>query len=190
MFGSFPVGFATVFADHPRDWGGGGKDFELSLDASVKHGGKASGSIKPTVAEPEGFGTFTQGFRADQYRGKRLRFSGFVKAEDVQGVGAGLWMRIDGKTKTGLAFDNMWTRPIKGSSDWQKYAVVLDVPEDAQDVYFGVLLAGKGRIWVDDLAFDVVGKDVESTGLVTQATDREGPAEDLPNEPKNLDFER
>jgi hypothetical protein len=35
-----------------------------------------------------------QSFLPDHYAGKRVRFSGFVKAAAVQGW-AGLWMRID-----------------------------------------------------------------------------------------------
>jgi hypothetical protein len=53
-----------------------------------------------------------QVFRADDYRGKRLRLSGYVKAEKID-QWAGLWMRIDGENKT-LGFDNMENRGIRG----------------------------------------------------------------------------
>ncbi len=36
-------------------------------------------------------------------------------------------MRVDKGPKM-LAFDNMQDRPIKGASNWQRYAVVLEVP--------------------------------------------------------------
>jgi hypothetical protein len=153
-----------------------------------KHAGKSSGSVK-SAGDGSGFGTLTQAFRADAYRGKRLRMSAYVKTDGVERQ-SGLWMRIDGKAKTGLAFDNMMRRPIKGTTDWKKYEVVLDVPDDAEEIYFGFLVAGKRQGWVDDIAFDVVNHDVPSTGLKTQSSNRAGELiENLPKEPTNLDFE-
>src|SRR5262245_5038888 len=102
--------------DYPRDWGGGGQGYELRLDKNEKHGGKASGFIR-SVDPPDAnsFGTFTQAFRADDYRGKRVRMTAYAKSKDVEGW-AGLWLRIDGKEKFGLAFDNMQDRAIKGTT--------------------------------------------------------------------------
>jgi hypothetical protein len=179
-----------AYADQPTGWGGGGNGYELSRDDAEKHAGKASGCVRSTGDEAEGFGTLTQGFRADGYRGKRVRMSAYVKTDGVERQ-AGLWMRIDGKEKTGLAFDNMMTRPVKGTTDWKKYDVVLDVPDDAGEIYFGFLVAGKGRGWVDDITLEVVDKDVPTTGLDVQPTDRQGElTKDLPKEAKNLDFEQ
>jgi hypothetical protein len=61
---------------------------------------------KPAI---EGFGTLMQDFRANEYVGKRVRFSAFVKSQDLESW-AGLWMRVDqgeGATPQVLAFDNM-----------------------------------------------------------------------------------
>jgi len=175
-----------AYADRPKGWGGGGEGYELSRDDTEKHARKASGCVRSTGDGTDGFGTLTQAFRADGYRGKRLRMTAYVKTDGVE-RNTGLWMRIDGKEKTGLAFDNMMGRPIKGTTDWKKYEVVLDVPDE---IFFGLLVAGKGRGWVDDIAFEVVDKNVPTTGLEIQPMDREGElTKDLPKEPKNLDFE-
>ena len=85
-----------------------------------------------------------QNVQADHYLGKRVRFSAFVKTERAQ-EWAGLWMRVDKGTQT-AAFDNMHDRPITASTNWQKYDVVLDVPEDATGISFGVLLSGSGEV--------------------------------------------
>jgi hypothetical protein len=177
-------------ADQPKGWGGGGDGYELSRNEAEKHAGKASGSVKSTGEGAEGFGTLTQAFAADTYRGKRLRMTAYVKTDGVEGW-SGLWMRIDGKEKTGLAFDNMMGRPVKGTTDWKKYEVVLDVPEEAEAIFFGYLVAGKGQGWVDDIVFAVVNKDIDTTGVETAPRDREGdPIKGLSKEPKNLDFEQ
>src|SRR4051812_11958781 len=67
-------------AQPPADWFGGGEGYERSLDAAEKHGGKSSGSLKSTGDEANGFGTLLQFFKAEKYRGKRLRLSAFVKS--------------------------------------------------------------------------------------------------------------
>jgi hypothetical protein len=59
----------------------------------------------------------------------------------------------------------MQDRAIEGTIDWKKYEIVLDVPEGSVDIAFGILLDGKGQAWVDDLQFDVVGKDVQTMDM-------------------------
>lgn len=179
---------ATAYADVAPGWGGGGEGYDLSADTTVKHGGKASGAIQ-SGAQPGVFASLTQGFAADDYRGKRLRMTAFVRSKEIDGW-TGLWMRIDGKDKTGLAFDNMSDRQIKGTTDWQSYAVVLDVPQEAEQIYFGVLLAGKGQVWVDDFKLEAVGQDVKTTGMELPSMARQGEAPKLPKSPANLDFEQ
>ena len=93
-------------------------------------------------------------------------------------------MRVDGAKKDEtLAFDNMQDRAIKGTTDWKKYEIVLDVPENSEMVAFGLLLSGKGQVWMDDLQFEVVGKDVPTTGRATGAASQAAKA------PLNLNFE-
>ncbi|MCI0360314.1 MAG: hypothetical protein L0211_17705 [Planctomycetaceae bacterium] len=182
------LGASTARAEFPSGWGGGGKGYELVRDTDAKHGGTASGAIR-SAADADGFGTFTQGVQAAKYRGKRVRLSGWIKADGVAGW-SGLWMRVDGKEKTALAFDNMNDRAVKDTSDWTQFQVVLEVPDAAEQIYFGCLLAGKGKVWVDDLALDVVGNDVAVTGKALDGAPRQGAPAELPAEPANLDFER
>ena len=111
----------------------------------------------------DGFGTIMQSFKPTSYLGKRVRLSGYIKSKDVSGW-AGMWLRIDGQDKTQpLAFDNMHGRPIKGTNAWSKYEIVLDAPETSTDFAFGVLQAGTGEVWLDDLQFEIVDKSVPLT---------------------------
>lgn len=168
----------------PKNWfhaGSQPKDYEMSVDRQIAHGGKASASLKCVAAHPSGFGTLMQTFKADTYRGQRVRLIGYVRADKVADW-AGLWMRVDGPGGVVLAFDNMQDRAIKATSDWQPYDIVLDVPASAQEIAFGLLLSGKGEAWMDDLKFDVVGKDVPVTGQKLDNTAKIAPA--------NLDFEQ
>lgn len=171
--GKLPGGWLAA-GDNPADYG-------MGVDPTVAHGGKASGYIKSRVSGPKGFGTLMQTFKADEYRGKRVRMSGYVKAEKVEDW-AGLWMRVDGPEGKMLGFDNMQNRPIRGTTDWKKYDIVVDVPAASLGIAFGLLLAGQGQAWVDDIQFGVVGKDVATTN--PEETTKESP-----RQPQNLRFE-
>jgi hypothetical protein len=170
------VAHATV----PRGWflaGSKPAQYEAGMDAEQVHQGHSSALLKSKTQSVDGFGTLMQSVRATQCKGKRVRFSGFVKSQEV-GSWAGLWMRVD-QGKDMIAFDNMQDRPIKGTTDWQRYDVVLSVPEDSTGISFGILLDGAGRVWLSSTKFDVVGSDVPETG----AGDRK-----LPDKPVNLEF--
>jgi hypothetical protein len=152
------------------------KDYVDGIDAAITYEEKKAAHLRCQVDEPGGFGTLMQSFKADHYHNKRMRFSAAVKSEGVT-EWAGLWMRVDGDDTKSLEFDNMQERPIKGDTDWQRYQVVLDVPLKGISVHFGILLAGKGQVWLSDVRFeDAPNEPTTSYG------------KQLLDEPLNLDF--
>lgn len=173
--------FTCLQASAPQGWilaGSNPANYDTGIDPQARYHDAQSAYLKSkTPVEGEmGFGTLMQSIRAEQYLGKRVRLSGFVKSDSVEGW-AGLWMRVD-KNSSMLAFDNMENRAIKGTSDWQRYEVVLAVPKDATGISFGILLAGPGRIWLNNTNFEVVETDVPITGRT------------LPDSPTNLSFQQ
>ena len=171
----------------PKGWfkaGSHPKNYEMSVDTAVKHNGKASAHIKFIGGDKaEGFGTLMQAFTADDYHGKRLRMSAWMKTENADS--AQLWMRLDGENRM-LGFDNMDNRAVKGTADWKRYEIILDVPEKTVNIAFGALVAGKGQAWVDDFQFEVVGKDVPTTNMLPP---EEMNKEQEQKQPVNLNFE-
>ncbi|MBK8906281.1 MAG: hypothetical protein IPM53_34210 [Anaerolineaceae bacterium] len=80
-------------------------------------------------------------------------------------------LRIDGIGRGNqLAVDDMSDRAPSGSTDWQQYTIVLDVPENVavSHIYYGLYLSGSGKVWLDDLQFDIVGDDVPVTDLLPE----------------------
>jgi hypothetical protein len=146
----------------------GTQGFRVGLDGSVGRSGGASGHVTAASKSPDGFGALSQIIRAEAYRGKRVRFSAYVKTRDVSG--AMLWMRVDGNGGM-LAFDNMGNRPLRGSADWTRASVVLDVPAEAEGILYGLILASGGEAWIDDASLEVVGMDVPSTNTVPATMD-------------------
>jgi hypothetical protein len=172
----------SLFAKgEPNGWVLAGKEpasYVVDIDNSQAHSGKSC-ALYASVGEPKGFGTIMQYFDPVDYRGKRLQLSGFVKSKDVKSW-AGMWMRVDGPVQgQSLAFDNMANRPIKGTNDWTRYSIVLDIPESATNLSFGVLLDGQGKLWMDDLQFQIVDNAVPTTDTLPQTK----------KAPENLDFE-
>ena len=82
-----------------------------------------------------------------------------------------------------LTFDQMQSRQFKGTTDWTRHEFVLDVPEDAEILRFGLRFDGTGQAWADDLTLDVVNPKVIE---VTQPLNPVAHPAPLPS---NLDFE-
>jgi len=143
------------------------ESYEIGVEEVADRDGKV-GFIKSTKNKIKGFGTIMQSFIPEEYIDKRVKLTAYIKTENVDGW-VGLWMRVDGPKKEGdkyresLAFDNMNDRKIKGSTSWQKYEIILDVDEEAVNLAYGVLLSGTGEAWLDDLTFEVVEKNEETT---------------------------
>jgi hypothetical protein len=164
-----------------RGWiksGDSPSDYEVGLDLKIRYGGVTSAYIR-SRGVPRGFGTLMQTFKADTYRGKRLKLSASAKAENVRNW-AGFWMRVDSAERNAVSFDNMQDRPISGSIDWATYQVVLDVPENSSHIAFGLLLDGPGRVWLTNFQFEIVSVDVATTGKPEII--------DVPDAPTNLNF--
>ena len=166
----------------PEGWyiaGSRPTDYTAGTISDAGRHGTASAYLASREEVVEGFGTLMQEFSAERFLGKRVRMTGFVRAESVEGR-AGLWMRVDGTDRASLSFDNMQDQPIRGTLPWQRYEIVLDVPAESSSIAFGVLLWGTGTVYVDDFAFEEVGPTVEATGI----------AKTLSATPVNLAFEQ
>jgi hypothetical protein len=151
ILAGFAQGVAASLGDLPSGWvhaGSAPESYQMGIDAGATYEGSTSIALwaKPDAVSAK-FGTTMQTIDSQNYRGKRVRFRAAVRAENVANW-AGLWMRVDGSDHKMLQFDNMWNRPIKGSSDWTTYDVVLDVPTDSADIAFGILLDGRGDVWL------------------------------------------
>lgn len=178
----------TLFSfDLPTGWhkaGSAPECYDMGIDKGAGRDGKNAATIK-SIKKTKGFGTLMQSCLPDKYFGKRVRMSGYVKSLDVRGW-AGLWLRIDPKIEGGklLGFDNMVNRPIRKTTDWKKYEIVMDVPKNANNLSYGALLAGQGQIWFNDINFEIVADSVALTSKDCHV------CSPILNEPANLSFDK
>lgn len=178
----------TFFSfDLPIGWhktGSSPESYDMGIDKGAGQDGKNAATIK-SIKKTKGFGTLMQSCFADKYLGKRIKMTGYVKSLDVKGW-AGLWLRVDPKLEGGklLGFDNMVDRPIKKTTEWRKYEIVMDVPSNANNLAYGALLVGQGQIWFGDIHFEVVDNSVSLTSKECKVCST------ILNDPTNLNFEK
>lgn len=172
--------------DIPEGWFKAGShpaEYDFGIDKSTVRAGNSSFLLASKSQPINGFGTLMQTISAENYLGKRLKLSGEIKTENSE-RGASLWMRVDGEksgqSNQSLTFDNMYGREPKGTIDWQKYEIVLDVPQNAVTVNFGMMLMGTGKAWFANLNIEEVGSAVPVTDLKVKQN------KPLPKNPVNL----
>jgi len=142
--------------------------YTVYVDSAEKHNGHNTFTIKSL--KPKEFATILSGMKPEKSIGKRVEYTAWVKSKDIKGW-AGLWLRIDPKdpmNSPNLGFDNMGKRPITGTNDWTKYHIVLDVPEGAANMAYGILLDGDGQVWVDSMDIKIVDKNIPRTDVIGQ----------------------
>jgi hypothetical protein len=140
----------------PRGWTGGPPG-TIAVDGEIVHGGRWSVRLARSASDLQGFSTITKSIPID-FQGSTLELRGFLRTENVSAY-TGLWMREDGVAGP-VAFDNMQQRQINGTRGWTEYSIMLPVRADARWLFFGVLVAGTGTVWADDLQLLVDGKPV------------------------------
>ena len=162
-----PAPVEPIIAGLPTGWErstvASANNYLITVDTSTKHEGNASASIKFGCGnDEESWTALSQSIAADDYRGKRVRLTGWLRtAEATHG---GFFMRVD-TDRGAVALDNMDNRAVKGTSDWKMYSIVLDVPTAATKIVFGPILAGKGQVWADDFKLDIVDHSISSTNI-------------------------
>lgn len=148
----------------PGSWemiGIGRGGYSSGVDMETTRSGKPSGYVKSKDDSVTLPGVLSQSFDAAMYRGRRLRYSAYLKFDHVKRQ-AGLWMWVVGGNHV-LTSDFMDDRILKGDSDWRPCEIVLDIPKNAERIVYGARLWGPGEIWVNGMRLEVVGKDVPIT---------------------------
>lgn len=128
-------------------------DYTAGTTDSDAHSGTSCGYVKCGLGTPRGWGDVNQGFKATHYRGKRIRYSVWVKAIDVKKQGS-VWLRVDSGSEQYLSFHR---KDFSGTSGWKRYELISDVPVQAQTIAIGVDLQGQGAICFDDIKVEAIG---------------------------------
>ena len=128
--------------------------FSVASDCAAARAGGCALRIQGEGNVHAPFLPLAQPMGAGPAAGHRLKLSGWIRTEALEGGWAGLWARADVEGKT-MALENMHREGPRGTTDWKRFEIAIDVPSNATLISFGVLLSGKGTAWFDDLALEV-----------------------------------
>ncbi|MDR0575113.1 MAG: peptidase S41 [Tannerella sp.] len=153
----FNLDFEDILNEAPQGWFFSAQSgYSISLDSVNVQSEKYSVVIEHIGGDAGNFQAVSLKL-PNNYDGERITLSGHIKTENVTDGYAGLWMRIDPQ----IAFDNMGQRGITGTTDWTKHEITLSMnPEKTTQIVIGGLLVGKGKMWIDNLAITIDGKDI------------------------------
>ncbi len=152
----FNFGFEQLEDGRPEQWSVGAMPGNsVSVDSMHVHSGKYSLCVESTgIARNFQMVAFVL---PDNYAGKKITLSGYIKTENVTDGYAGLWMRIDPR----IAFENMYQRGVTQTTDWERYEVSLLLkPDETEHIVVGGMLVGKGKVWFDDFSVTIDGQDI------------------------------
>ncbi len=148
---------ALLFAQ--TDWSLAPQSRASGYTVEVRHAGCRSAVCAVLAApapETREAGILTRKVDAAPYRGQAVRLRAAVRLEDAGPDGrARLWMRVNRRGGEPGFYDDMGDRPIV-ARQWSMAEIEGDVPADAESIEFGLLLSGRARAWVDEVALDRV----------------------------------
>lgn len=161
---NFNFGFETkdstgIFPDKWEIAGVRDTNYIFSLDSTTQFEGKYSLCAESkNMATPTTYGmiawhSFLNG------KGKNITVKARIKFEDATDGKAGFFVF------TNDIYNKMETKgsgELTGTKDWQEYTVESAYPEDAKDLYIGLVLNGKGKVWFDDIRLLIDGKDAST----------------------------
>lgn len=124
-------------------------------DSTTARSGRMSAFLtSTTVPEFSTFQNIGQAFNTRGLSGRRVRMSGWCKLENIVDSA---YLSIQTSGKRGVA-RTLAGDALTGTHDWTFYSVEFDVPKDTYLVWARAgYLTGLGKVWWDDLKFEVLG---------------------------------
>lgn len=145
--GAANLDFSSGFDDKgmPLHWSGQTRGYHVDADNGVLR--------IESVTKRADWGSLGQTVRAASFIGKQISFSAEIAVDcEDQSQGA-LYLRVGGPEGV-IAFDRMQDRPLTGKLDFHRETLELEVPPGAEEIGFGILLLGKGKVEVKALRLE------------------------------------
>jgi hypothetical protein len=106
--------------------------------------------------EPVRAGSLMQSFKAAAYRGKAVRLTAWMRLERSTPEDRGqMWLSVDRADNKKGFFDDMSDCAVL-TPEWTRREIRAQIDRDATFIKFGVMSVGRGRVWVDNVTFEVV----------------------------------
>lgn len=133
--------------------------FEAGVGKAQANTG-AQGAFLRVVGEKTTYsGSLQQTFSADQYRGKKIKISLYINADQVKDT-SNMWAEINDALHLGdpslLGESYIWAGEDGYAHGWVERTITLTVPETAESITLGMKLSGAGEVWVDDMKITIL----------------------------------
>ena len=138
----------------------------VGVDSTVAHSGRSSLLISDffegLVEARIGVG---QPFNGRTLRGQRVRLTGWFKGDSLDGAA---FVKVYSHGLQSRVMQSPGAELMSGTFDWKELAIEFDIAEDAELVWANLLATApaKGRLWIDDARFEVVGPAKTPKALV------------------------
>jgi len=157
----FNLNFEQVENGAPTGWQANKNNdsFIFSLDSTVVKSGKYSVAIECNNEALQinnrmpKFGILGT-IIPENFNGKQITLSGYIKTENVTEGYASLLLRIDPEIDVNEV-------KIMGTTEWKRYEVTIPMnPQKTRNFAIAAMLAGNGKVWFDGLMISIDGKDI------------------------------
>ncbi len=148
--------FESVDKNLPLVWqSNSANGYTVSADTSTVKSGKYSACMEFSGETPSSSMLYM--ILPNVYEGELITLSGYIKTENITDGYTGLWIQLNPMQD----FVDMSANGIKGTTDWMHYSISIPMKsKKIKNIYVGVSLYGKGKMWIDDLKITIDGKDI------------------------------
>lgn len=141
------------------------RTFKFDSDRQYQLSGPTSLRLTSEKAKPNEAGlVFTRKGAAD-YRGKRIRLSGYLRSEGLQQPSV---MYAQVLSQSGRVSQSVygWSEQAMDLSidGWQQLSLILDVPVPSRSIRYGFQQVGPGTTWGDKFEIEIVPDDTPLVG--------------------------
>ena len=138
------TGYKIIAWEH-RGWGGGSNKTYESVRLNRR--------VAPRSISGSAFAPIYLPVDPDGLKGKKFRFTGWMKVNSEEGGTGHFWLRVDKQQGTGF-FYNMADKPATENT-WKEYSFTGTIDTDALTIHMGIYLSGGGQVLADHLRLQV-----------------------------------
>jgi hypothetical protein len=156
VIGAIPAGWEKSL---PGEYGGYDGSGTAETSGTLPHSGKHCFHLNRPVDGEIGWISYRKRLDATPFAGQKIELQAYLRAKvpDRTGKAVLFCQTFAGNGPTSRrAPMNSLRNPVTEPS-WQLVRQVIDVPEDTTTLVFGVLLQGRGDMWIDDVSLKTLG---------------------------------
>lgn len=156
VIGTAPAGWEKSL---PGEYGGYDGSGSAETSGTLPHSGKHCFHLNRPVNGEIGWISYRKRLDATPFAGQKIELQAYLRAKVPYRAGKAV---LFCQTFAGngplsrRAPINSLRNPVTEPS-WQLVRQVIDVPEDTTTLVFGVLLQGRGDMWIDDVSLKTLG---------------------------------